>query len=151
MGAESHCVKFYLARDLWRAWRWCGKEIGARGLDHGGVCVGLDLGGGCEAGVGARLAVPRTPLSSGLLWAPDGGKRVQEQMASVPCHPSPSEGRPTPLGFAMTPKNGSDPSHGLQSSCRWGRPGSSWILRLLRPPLGGRGRWPWRPCSDFLF
>ena len=36
MGVESYCVKFYLVRDLWRAWRWQGKETRPWRLDHGG-------------------------------------------------------------------------------------------------------------------
>lgn len=91
MGVESYCVKFYLVRDLWRAWRWRGKEIGTRCLDHGGGRAWLYLGCGCKAGVRVCLSVGKLAVFSGLLLAPDRGKQVLKQRAIVPHHPSSSQ------------------------------------------------------------
>lgn len=96
MGVESYCVKFYLVRDLWRAWRWRGKEIGTRCLDHGGVRAWLYLGCGCEAGVRVCLSVGKLAVFSGLLLAPDRGKQVLKQRAIVPHHLSSSQITPPP-------------------------------------------------------
>lgn len=90
MGVESYCVKFYLVHDLWRAWLWGEEEIGTRCLDHGGACVWLYLGCICEAGVRVYPPVGKFSTCSGLPLAPDGGKQVQEQIASAPRHLFPS-------------------------------------------------------------
>lgn len=134
MGVQSSCVKFYLVHDLWRAWRWRGKEIGTRCLDHDGVCVWLYLGCGYEAGVRVCPSAGKLPIFSGLLWHPveGNGSRGKRRLSLTTCLPPRAppprlrgslQGVRGDFGFTLTHKNGSNFFPGLQStraSCPWG-------------------------------
>ena len=80
MGVESYCVKFYLVRDLWRAWRWRGEETRPWHLDHGGPQISGCI---CEAGVRVCPPVGEFSMCSGLPQAPNRGNPSRSE-AQVP-------------------------------------------------------------------
>lgn len=91
MGAESYCVKFYLVHDLWRAWRWRGKETRMGCLDHGGAGVWLYLGVFVKLESGSARPSVKFPHALGSLGTQQR-KTLLGAKRKLPCHLSPQGG-----------------------------------------------------------